>query len=128
MTVISIINREPYGKTTRVEHGVKFPIDDDGRCDIKSMTKILGCELFDVVYIGNGIDMFVDDEGLYTRPDERNIPATTLRNVAFMKGSSEIPCNLFSIVGPAILAAVDESGNTIDLNEDQVKYIKSIIG
>jgi hypothetical protein len=74
------------------------------------MYNTIGCQAVDVVRLTSQVDMWVDDEGLFTQPV--NPVATTL---ARHYGYTWQPYH-----GPAILAGFDEDGNTTNLSRDQV--------
>ena len=77
------------------------------------LCQLIGCDLFDVVGLVDGIDLFVDDEGI-NRGAALNLPATVLAHVL---GASAV------LFGTAIAVSVDEEGETIGLTDDQVARI-----
>jgi len=77
------------------------------------LCQLIGCDLFDVVGLVDGIDLFVDDEGI-NRGAALNLPATVLAHVL---GTSAV------LFGTAIAVSVDEEGETIGLTDDQVARI-----
>ena len=64
--------------------------------DINEIYEAIHAGLFDIVHVGKGIDLFVDDEGLF-------------REENFKNGRPR------------------GNGNTIDLNDEQVRYIKDAL-
>jgi hypothetical protein len=66
----------------------------------------VGCEFFDIVRLGNGADMFVDDEGLLS-DRQANLVASAIAVMVTGKP--------YEIVGDAlILGGNDETGETCD--------------
>lgn len=85
-----------------------LPADaDECRAEI---CRAIGCSLLDVVSLTTKLHMWIDDEGLYTQP--MNPIATAL---ARRHGYIWQP-----YFGTAVLAGVDEEGETINLTSDQV--------
>lgn len=74
------------------------------------MREHLGCRLVDCVSLTNRIDMWIDDEGLFTQP--LNGPATLL---AHEFGLTWQPYH-----GPVLLCGVTAGGDSIDLDRDQI--------
>lgn len=74
------------------------------------MREHLDCRLVDCVALTDRLDMWVDDEGLYTQPV--NPVASTL---ARRHGITWQPFH-----GPVLLCSVDGDGNCIDLTREQV--------
>lgn len=87
---------------------------DDGH-NLKRFHEALGCTTVDVVRMTTAIDMWIDDEGLITGR-EINMPASAL--AASFGWSHQF------YVGPVLLAAVDEDGESINLASYQVKAVK----
>ena len=79
------------------------------------LCQLIGCDLLDVVGLVDGIDLFVDDEGI-NRGAALNLPATVLAHVL---GTSVV------LFGTAIAVSVDEEGETIGLTDDQVARISA---
>jgi len=52
---------------------VRITVDPDGT-HVSSLNAAIGSDLFDVVGLPNGIDVFVDDEGLYRAEHSRSCP------------------------------------------------------
>ena len=74
------------------------------------MRKHLRCSMVDCVALTDRLDMWIDDEGLYTKPVNR--PATALaRRYGFTWQDYR---------GPVLLCGVDGHGDSIDLSRDQV--------
>lgn len=77
------------------------------------MREHLGCRLVDVVALTDRLDMWLDDEGIYTQPV--NPVATALaRHFGFRWQRYH---------GPALLCSVDSEGNSVDLDRDQVRAL-----
>lgn len=98
-----------------------------------------GCETFDVVLLGDGIDLFVDDDGLYSHdnvnPDgsaKVNLMATYLRLRDWLKDPQSYDWNLaqrmYHIVGKVVVLAHDECGDTHDLDEGQNGLVLELLG
>jgi hypothetical protein len=83
----------------------------DTRENLAAMYKAIGCSLVDVVRLTTTLDMWLDDEGMYTQPV--NLPATAL---ARKHGYVWQPYH-----GTVVLCGVDEDGNSIDLTGDQMR-------
>jgi uncharacterized protein DUF3846 len=74
------------------------------------MREHIGCRYVDVVRLTNTLDMWLDDEGLYTQPV--NLPATQLaRRHGYVWQDYH---------GPVLLCGVNRDGNSIDLTREQV--------
>ena len=107
--------------------------------DTKQIYKELGCELFDIVSIGDGIDLFIDDEGLYN-PDnvnadgslKVNLMATYLRLWWWMSDPQDYDWRLaqkmYQIVGKVVVLAHDDDGNTVDLDDAQNEEVLELLG
>ena len=80
---------------------------------VAQLCQLIGCNLFDIVGLVDGIDFFIDDEGI-NRGAALNLPATLLAHVL---GTSAV------LFGTAIAVSVDEEGETIGLTDDQVARI-----
>ncbi|MFI6900289.1 DUF3846 domain-containing protein [Nonomuraea sp. NPDC050394] len=77
------------------------------------MYREIGCRSVDVVRLTSRLDMWLDDEGIYTQPV--NPFATAL---AQQHGYVHQP-----YFGNALLCSVDDEGNSIDLTTDQVRAL-----
>lgn len=85
---------------------ITLPANDSRK--IKCMA--IGCRLLDVVALTSRLDMWIDDEGLYTQ--KVNAPATLLaRHHGFVWQP---------YYGPVVLCSVDDEGNSINLTRDQM--------
>ena len=74
------------------------------------MREHLACCAVDCVALTDRIDMWIDDEGLYTKPVDR--PATALaRRYGFTWQDYH---------GPVLLCGVDDHGDSVDLTRDEV--------
>lgn len=77
------------------------------------MREHIGCSLVDVVRLTEVLDMWIDDEGIYTQPV--NPVATALaRHYGFIWQPYH---------GPVLLCSVDAQGNSIDLDADQFRAL-----
>lgn len=78
--------------------------------------KHLGCDTFDIAYLQIGkdknkcFDFFVDDVGLFV---EDNLPSAITENYEVR------------LVGNIVFANHDLEGNTTDLSDEDINYIKS---
>lgn len=73
----------------------------------------IGCDVFTVVGLRDGIDVFVDDEGL-VNGSPLNLPLTVL---AHQLGQAEV------LFGSGVVVGVDDDGETISLNDDQQRTV-----
>lgn len=85
-----------------------LPADTDER--YAEICRAIGCRLLDVVRLTSKLDMWIDDEGIYTKP--MNPVATAL---ARRHGYVRQP-----YFGPVVIASADSEGETINLTRDQV--------
>lgn len=104
-TVITSIHLHPDGRV--LSRGLSA--EDTGT----SLCNAIGCDLFDVVSLQQGIDLFVDDEGIPNRA-RLNLPATVLAHVL---GSRAV------LFGVAVAVSVNAEGDTIGLTEQQRSVI-----
>ena len=104
-TVIPSIHLHPDGRV--LSRGLSA--EDTGT----SLCNAIGCDLFDVVSLQNGIDLFVDDEGIPNRAP-LNLPATVLAHVL---GSRAV------LFGVAVAVSVNAEGDTIGLTDQQRSVI-----
>jgi hypothetical protein len=82
--------------------------------------KQIGCDTVDLVRLSHGIDMWVDDEGLYTQMPNRT--ATVLARE--MDYPAQVLC------GNVVLTRTNRMGDTVDLEPediDAIKFLLSII-
>ena len=77
----------------------------------------IGCDLFDVVGLRDGIDLFVDDEGI-PNGAPLNLGATVL---AHQLGARSV------IFGIAVAVSVDEEGETVSLTTSQIARISTAL-
>ncbi|EYT56581.1 hypothetical protein H490_0101595 [Leucobacter sp. UCD-THU] len=76
---------------------------------------LIGCDVFDVVGLEEGIDLFVDDEGLLEEQPELNLAATV---VAHQLGAQSV------LFGSVVAVGVDaESGETVGLTAEQMRRV-----
>jgi hypothetical protein len=87
-------------------------IDSEGT--MTSIQKAVGCRAFDVVTVDGGIDFFVDDEGAING-SPLNLPLTVLAHILGTRAA------LFG--NAVLLGANEDTGDTISLNDDQLKRI-----
>lgn len=86
---------------------------EPGRNHVAVMREHLGCSLVDCVALTDRLDMWIDDEGLYTQPV--NPVATAL---ARRHGLTWQPYH-----GPVLLCGVDADGNSTDLDVAQARGV-----
>ncbi|WP_280489213.1 DUF3846 domain-containing protein [Nocardia carnea] len=84
-----------------------------GRTHLELMREHLDCQLVDVVALTDKLDMWLDDEGLYSKPVN---PLATL--LAQHHGFTWQPYH-----GPVLLCGVDHEGNSIDLDINQIRAL-----
>ena len=98
-----------------------------------------GCEAFDVVSVGDGIDLFVDDEGLYNPNNVNeygslkvNLMATYLRLRDWLSNPQDYDWKLaqrmYHIVGKVVVLGHDGNGDTIDLDEAKNEEVLELLG
>lgn len=75
------------------------------------LARLIDCDIFDVVHLDDGIDIFVDDEGLLVDRPQLNLALTV---VAHALGSPQV---LFG--NGVALGGDDETGNTLGLTTVQ---------
>lgn len=105
--------------------------------DINEIYEAIHAGLFDIVHVGNGIDLFVDDEGLFREENFKNgrprwnAKASHLRMMGLIAMEDrinwEMAGGLPPLCGWCCALANDGNGNTIDLNDEQVRYIKDAL-
>lgn len=84
---------------------------------LEVMRELLGCRLVDVVALTDRLDMWLDDEGMFTRP--MNPVATALaRRFGFVWQP---------YYGPVLLAATDSAGGSADLGIGQLRAILALL-
>ena len=105
MTSIRTIEIHPHGTILTTT----MPEENLG----DTLCRTIDCRVFDVVALENGIDLFVDDEGLMDA-SPLNLCATVL---AHQLGSGA------AIFGIAVAASVDAGGTTVGLSDVQVTRI-----
>lgn len=92
---------------------VEVNLKADADNHLALMREHLGCSLVDVVALTDQLDMWLDDEGLYTQP--MNPVATALaRHYGFVWQPYH---------GPVMLCSVDDEGASIDLDTHQVRAL-----
>ena len=101
--------------------------------DINEIYEAIHAGLFDIVNVGKGIDLFVDDEGLFRYENFKNgrprwnAKASHLRMMGEDRIDWEMACDVPLLCGWCCALANDGNGNTIDLNGEQVRYIKNAL-
>ena len=90
-------------------------IDSDDT--VTAIQRVVDCDCFTVVGLQEGIDLFVDDEGLING-SELNLALTI---VAHRLG---VPAVLF---GRGLAVSVDEDGETVSLSETQRKLVSEAL-
>jgi hypothetical protein len=78
-----------------------------GRDHLTQMYEHLDCNLVDVVRLDDGLDMWLDDEGMYRH--EIN-PLATL--IAHLHGHVHQP-----YWGPVLICSVDDEGDSVDMDD-----------
>src|SRR5215475_4686667 len=76
---------------------------------LPAMYAAIGCHTVDVVRLTTQLDMWIDDDGLYTQPPNR-VAAALARSYGRTSQAYH---------GPAVVAGVNGQGDTINLTEDQ---------
>lgn len=112
-----------WGTDTKVEK-VK---PKDGEDSLEFLYRNIGCKLVEIVRCEHGIDIYVDEEGLYSENEKRwNYPATALRTVSWLLRGVPVPYNYPPIAGTAILASHNEEGDMVGLSDEQIAFLKTI--
>ncbi|KQO64215.1 hypothetical protein ASF23_16765 [Curtobacterium sp. Leaf261] len=89
---------------------VRITVDPDGT-HVSSLNAAIGSDLFDVVGLPNGIDVFVDDEGLY-RAEHNLVLSETVRRLG------NYPTG-YRLHGAGVFVSVDDDGDTVPLTPAQ---------
>ncbi|MBU9783049.1 DUF3846 domain-containing protein [Staphylococcus aureus] len=79
---------------------------------LKLFYQIIGCNIVEMVYLDHGITIVVDEEGLLKNPIDINVIKEKKTN------------QTMQMTGNMIFIAIDEYGQTVGLNEKQMKYIE----
>lgn len=82
-----------------------------GASHLALMREHIGCSLVDCVALTSRLDMWIDDEGLYTQPV--NPLATAL--------AAHHGFTWRNYRGPVLLCSVDAEGDSVDMTIDQVR-------
>jgi hypothetical protein len=127
MIVLNFKRHEMYRKVCCVEEREYDPQKTENL--LECLYKIIDCRFVDVVRLGHGIDMFVDDEGLFNHNRyDLNHLATYLRTKSNLESKNSLfPAGYPPVMGVAVLLSSDEEGNTIDLTPEQVAYVKEAL-
>lgn len=80
---------------------------------VKAIAEAVGCEVFTVVGLAEGIDLFVDDEGLING-SPLNMALTVLTHKL---GNNEV------LFGNGLVVSVDDEGETVSLTERQREVV-----
>jgi hypothetical protein len=100
MTAALVIH--PDGRVTK--------IDLSQGESLELMREAIGCRLVDVVQLTGWLDMWLDDEGVYTQ--EVNPAATVLaKSFGFVWQD---------YYGPVVLCGVDDDGDSVNLTRSQI--------
>lgn len=84
----------------------------------EAMYAAIGCTRVDVVRLAVGLDMWIDDEGLYTQPV--NAPATALARCHGFTGPYH---------GPVVLTGgADAHGDTRPLTDRESRHVRAVVG
>ncbi|GAB2564222.1 DUF3846 domain-containing protein [Leucobacter ruminantium] len=84
-----------------------------------SIRHYLDCRLLDIVALGDGLDMFVDDEGLLVDRPVLNLAATI---VAHQRGARS------AIFGKALVLGIDDdTGETLTLTPEQARSVQQLM-
>jgi len=89
---------------------VRITVGPDGS-HVTSLNQAIGSDLFDVVGLPDGIDVFVDDEGLYRAEHSPVLSETVRRLGGYPTG--------YRLHGAGVFVAVDDDGDTIALTPAQ---------
>lgn len=127
MIVLGFKKDKTYREVCHVEERKYNPQEAESFCE--DLYRMIDCETFDVVDIGHGIDMFVDDEGPNNNNRHKlNHLATYLRTKHWLDSKKILfPSSYPPVVGTAVLFSTDEEGRTIDLLPEQVEYVKQVL-
>lgn len=94
-----------------ISPGSTRPVSLDTHDVSTQLTELIGCNLFDVVHLEDGIDVYVDDEGLLIERPVLNLALTVL---AHALGT---PAVLFG--NGVVLGGDAETGDTLGLTRAQ---------
>lgn len=94
-----------------ISAGQTRPVTLDSADVSTQLADLIGCDLFDVVHLEDGIDVYVDDEGLLVARPVLNLALTVL---AHALGT---PAVLFGT--GVVLGGDDETGDTLGLTSTQ---------
>ncbi|MBF4577481.1 DUF3846 domain-containing protein [Frondihabitans sp. VKM Ac-2883] len=89
---------------------VRIPATE-GAPDFLGITKAIGCDVFDVVGLPDGIDVFVDDEGLY-RAEHNPVLSEMVRH------SLDAPLD-YRLHGAGLFLGSNDEGDTLALTPAQ---------
>lgn len=84
---------------------------------LQQLREHIGCSTVDRVALTDRIDMWLDDEGLYTQPV--NAPATAL--------ARHFGLDWQAYHGPAVICGADDEGGTTDLSRAQLVALRDIL-
>lgn len=117
-----------YGKIADAKHFAP----PEGNA-LPAFYEALDCDTVDVVPLHNGgknIDMWVDDEATINGDPIPNPYATALRTIAYANSGGDIanPASMPPICGRVILTGCGKDGEMLDLNDEQVAWVCSLLG
>ena len=81
--------------------------------DWKTIAPMIGCSLFDIVRLGNGDDLYVDDEGLLTADDD----------TVFIK----VPWYPTPLAGSGLVMSSNEFGSSMPSRNDADFYRENVV-
>ena len=128
MIVIKFNDTPQFGECCVACDNEPMPWKDSAEC-VVGVKSIIGCKSIDIVDIGHFIDLFVDDEGLMKPNPKPNWIATALRTIHWVKSNGEIlvPAGYPPLCGVCVALSHNDEGETVDLNEEQVKYLEGFL-
>lgn len=103
-----------------ISAGRTSPVSLDATNLPGQLSELIGCDLFDVVHLEHGIDIYVDDEGLLVARPVLNLALTVL---AHALGT---PAVLFGT--GVVLGGDDETGDTLGLTSVQRDLVLGAMG
>lgn len=106
MNIVTVVKIEISGRAEVVE------LRANEREIGEALREVLDCRSFEVVRLASGLDMLIDEEGLFADSPEVNRLATRIARSYGLRWQS--------YVGRVVFASTDREGNTRSLSEDQV--------
>jgi hypothetical protein len=86
---------------------------------LADLYRLIGCDTVDLITLDEGLDMWLDDEGLYN--NETPNPAATM--VAHLYGFTRQP--YYGVV--VFTGGVDEDGNALPLSDQTMRRLAELI-